>query len=181
MRSGKGTLARLVTEDNPTYTERAFADKLKQLVTLLVGVPLEWAYDEARKNEVLPLWGLTLGQMLQKIGTDLLRNQLDEDVWVKSTLADYTPILNLVVSDMRFPNECRAVRERGGILVKIIGDPSGQRSTSTRDLNHSSETSLDDWTDWDYIVNNNGTLGDLARHAGNILRLATQKTLGFWN
>lgn len=181
LRSGKDTTAQLLIEDNPTYERRAFADKVKQIVTCLAGVPLEWAYDEERKNQYLPVWGMTLGAMLQQVGTNALREHFDVDVWVKSTLADYTPAMHLVIPDMRFPNECLAIRERGGILVKITGDPSGQGATSTRDKTHASETALDDWTDWDYRIVNDGTLLDLKKHVGNILRLANNRQLRTWN
>lgn len=181
LRSGKDTTAALIIEDNPTYERRAFADKVKQIVTTLAGVPLEWAYDEKYKNEYLPVWGMTLGTMLQKVGTDALRAHFDVDVWVKATLSDYVPTKHIVLPDTRFPNEAQYIRDKGGILVKITGDPSGQGAESTRDKTHASETALDDWTDWDYQILNNGTLLDLKRHVGNILRLAHQRQLRTWN
>jgi hypothetical protein len=181
LRSGKDTLAQLLIEDNQTYKRRAFADKVKEIVTSLAGVPLAWAYEEDHKNEFLPLWGMTLGNMLQQVGTNALREHFDQDVWVKATLSDYVPTMHLVIPDMRFPNECDAIRERGGILVKITGDPSGQGATSTRDKTHPSETALLGWTDWDYQIVNDGTLHDLRNHVGNILRIAHTRQLRSWN
>jgi len=39
-------------------------------------------------------------------------------------------------------------------LVKIVGDPMGVRAKSNRDLNHPSETALNDYTKFTEIIDN---------------------------
>jgi len=34
---------------------------------------------------------------------------------------------------------------------------------------HESETALDNWTDWDYVIDNNGTLEELVEKVKQIL------------
>lgn len=179
-RSGKDTLSDLLLQDDKTFVKHAYADKPKQLLAQILNIPVEWFYIEERKNQFLDEWGATVGQLLVRFGTDAMRNHFDNEVWVKSTLARYSASDNWVLSDVRFPNEAIAAQGRGGLLVKIVGDPSGQAKTSTRDPNHISETAMDTWTDWDYVVTNDGTMDDLKRHAGNILRMARNKQLGHW-
>jgi hypothetical protein len=47
-----------------------------------------------------------------------------------------------------------------GIMIRINGDPALVRANSNRDLNHISETALDN-ADFEYVINNNGTLTEL--------------------
>lgn len=81
--------------------------------------------------------------LLQKIGTDLFRNQLHPNVWVNATMVDYKikyfisdvdelsceetvttkefPVYpNWIITDVRFQNEADAITERGGKLIKVI-------------------------------------------------------------
>ena len=95
-----------------------FADALKDVVCLLIGCTREqledrdfketelgeeWWYFKGRNGSLIPytsdskrsdedLIKPTPRMLLQQIGTDLLRNQLHEDVWINATMADYKPI-----------------------------------------------------------------------------------------
>ena len=68
---------------------------------------------------------------------------------------------NWIVTDVRFPNEAKAIKKRKGLLVRVEGDPAKIRENSTRNLSHPSETSLDSWKPWDYMIDNSGTLAQL--------------------
>lgn len=95
----------------------------------------------------------TFRDALQEIGTDLMRKQFSGNVWVNATMADYKPIFDdvfptWIITDVRFPNEVEAIKKRGGIVVRI-NRPSVP-STDT----HESETALDDYQGFDYIITN---------------------------
>lgn len=63
---------------------------------------------------------------------------------------------NVIVTDLRFNNEYAALRKNGFITIRILRDVSdigGNRE-------HVSETELDN-AEFDYVINNNGTLDDL--------------------
>lgn len=108
--------------------------------------------------------------LLQQIGTDLFRNQLHPNTWVNATMSEYDPkeptnnYPYWVISDVRFPNEAKAIKERGGILIKLIRDDAPISD-------HSSETSLDNYTDFNYIIKNNSTIDDLIDQINNILKI----------
>ena len=57
-----------------------------------------------------------------------------------------------LITDTRFPNEADAIKERGGIVVRV------DRGLSTGD--HPSETALDDY-EFDYVIPNTGTIEEL--------------------
>ena len=164
--SGKDTLCNILMQSFATHISssriyrKAHADTLKQIVSLLTGVELKWLYTEEGKNAFCPEFNMTYGQMLQQLGTNVLRSW-DPDVWIKSLYAGYDESKILIVPDVRFPNEAQVVRDKKGILIKITGDPVGANANSNRDKNHPSETAMNVWTDWDYVVENDGPLSEL--------------------
>jgi hypothetical protein len=119
---------------------------------------------------------LTPRWILQYWGTDVLRNHFHDDIWIaalESRLArraDHT-----VISDVRFPNEVKAIRAQGGKIVWIqrgvtphwypiaeranAGDEKARLWLADNNI-HASETS---WagTDFDSIINNNGKIDEL--------------------
>jgi len=130
----------------------------------------------------------TYRELLQYIGTDLLRNQLHEDVWVNALMSKYKPNVcsgvthcalagkpeiscnqcpeypNWIITDVRFPNEAKAVKYRGGIVIKINRYNSNQQLFNQ----HESEIALDNY-EFDYVIDNNGTIEELIGQVKNIL------------
>lgn len=165
--SGKNELASIIKNEFPQYRFQihAFADKLKNITASLTESPLDDFYTQEGKNTFIEEFNATNGEMLQKVGTAL--KAIDKDIWVKPLMRKYDSIQdkNWIICDLRYYNELEACKTRGGILVNITGDPKGVRAKSKRDLNHHSETELSTFTNWDYIINNNGSLDDLRNSA----------------
>ena len=87
----------------------------------------------------------TYRELLQYLGTDLLRNQLHENCWINALFSNYKivgmtegwyptynnpdnrncdipaePIYpNWIITDVRFPNEANVVKDRGGIVIRV--------------------------------------------------------------
>ena len=144
----------------------------------------------------------TYRELLQYIGTDLLRNQLHENIWVNALMNKYKPKVcsgtthcalagkpeiscnlcpeypNWIITDVRFPNELKAVKNKGGISIKVNRGTSQSTGHLLLDNSdgtpnrfvplHMSETALDDAT-FDYYVDNNGTIDDLIQQVKEIL------------
>lgn len=90
---------------------------------------------------------------LQTVG-DWARKK-DKDVFVKLALneTEKDADSNFFCNDLRFVNEFNSLKKKGWTCVKII------RYNSYVNV-HNSETELDDVNDWDYIIENNGTIED---------------------
>ena len=71
---------------------------------------------------------------------------------------------NVIIADVRFPNEVNSIKERGGIIIRLNRDKS-------RIDYHISETALDDYKEWDLVIDNNSTKEDLF----NTLKKIVQK------
>ena len=154
---------------------KKFAGKLKQIVALLTGCSGEDLEDQDFKQKLLGKeWDwvhkyvdnvstkgpvpigmedrarkYTYREMLQKVGTEAMRDTIHENVWVNALFADYkhphqqkdgyvhvkfqgtetywipNPLMDMqeypkwLITDMRFPNELAAVKERGGITIRV--------------------------------------------------------------
>ncbi|VVB52892.1 Uncharacterised protein [uncultured archaeon] len=104
-------------------------------------------------------------KVLQFWGTEFRRNQ-DPDYWVKKIFASIPSNTDIaLVSDVRFPNEAAAIKQRGGynINVKRLRDDGTQYFAPDRPADHPSELALDGYN-WDaYIVTKNPVMtGELA-------------------
>lgn len=112
---------------------------------------------------------MTVGRLLQVLGTECFRDLLGADVWIDAFVrrweADGRP--PAVVSDVRFPNEAAAIRALGGVVVRVQRAAAGR--SDGRDAGHSSERGADA-IDADFVVSNDGSLADLGAAAAHILR-----------
>jgi hypothetical protein len=116
------------------------------------------------KLKFLPEWGMTVGEMQQKIGTEAIRNNLHHDAWVLSLFSKYHPETdNWIVSDVRFKNEADYIKKMGGLLIRLNGDPTSLRGNDQRDMNHASEVELDNYDGFDLIFENKPPIENLDR------------------
>ena len=130
-----------------------FADILKETVQVLFAIG-EWETNTQEGKRVTVDWiGKTVRELLQEVGQGL-RDAIDPDLWVKALFANTEDWANIIIADVRYPNELEAIKERGGILIRIDRNGAGAG-------NHSSETALDDYNDWDFHIGNNGSMEDL--------------------
>lgn len=107
---------------------------------------------------------MTPRRLMQLIGTECGRNVLHPQIWVNSLFAEYKMDYkhNWIISDVRFPNEANAIKDREGILIKINRD-TGSFS------DHISETALDEYENWGYVIDNNSSIVELIGKVREIL------------
>lgn len=146
--------------------ERNFADKLKKICYELTGY---YGYTQEEKNIFLPIWQKNVGEILQQLGTEVMRDHFDKNVWVKATISNLKDDTHYIIGDVRFLNEVDAIKKMGGIVIRLEGDPAQVRINSQRNPNHSSETSLDSYLDFDEVFINSKTLTELKQFATIII------------
>ena len=108
-------------------------------------------YVEAKKNP-------EVRRLLQKLGTEVGRDMIYEDVWAdimaRKVDALHAEGKDVVVTGVRFPNEVDMVRGVYGKAVWIERPTAGETSS------HASESSVSA-EDFDVVIHNTGTLDDL--------------------
>ena len=156
-----------------------FADPLKEMAIDLFGLKAEHVYgsDDQKNQKTELLWqnmpnnvdnkdgNMTNREFLEHFGTNIIR-KIKNDAWSEFTINNVVkqqPEI-AIIPDVRFPNEVKAIKNNGGIVIRL-----------TRNIFNSSfeaETSLDkenfDWNNFDVIIDNsNMTLLELCDHLGN--------------
>lgn len=165
MLAGKDTVGAIITEMLPGFQQRAFAAKLKKVVSTLCNVPEVPTREE---KEQLRMHGRSLGTMLQDTGAKL--REISPNIFVDALFEDPTLPEFVIVTDCRHKEEVERGEALGGVCIRINGDPLGQRNaqSQTRNLNHLSETALDDHL-FKYVIDNNGTLDELRTKVRHVL------------
>ena len=119
---------------------------------------------------------LTPRYILQYWGTEVCRQGFHDDIWIASVENKMRKTTdNIVISDVRFPNEIKAIHNAGGIVVRVHrgvmphwydvaiqankGSESAQNFLKKEGI-HASETA---WVGGkiDYIIANDSTIDDL--------------------
>ena len=148
-RSGKDTVADYLIE-NYGFKRLAFADALKEGCRHIFELNDEQLYGELKEVED-DYWGVTPRYILQKVGTECMRDGYSEDIWVKAVgkkiHSDKTS--NWVITDCRFPNEADAVKEWGGLVVRLDRVESGASGGVSK---HPSETAMEKYEEWDWKI-----------------------------
>lgn len=82
----------------------------------------------------------TLRELMQWFGTDIGRKYFGQDVWVNATKIRITNIINskriCYVTDVRYNNECEAIKELNGrvILIDRPSDSNDEHSSENLDI-----------------------------------------------
>lgn len=164
--SGKDTFYDIIIEKYPEYQNVKFADKLKEICANLTGLPIEYFYNRKHYSYYMKEWGMTIREMMQRLGTDALRDNFDKQIWIKSAFSNITENQSTVITDVRFENEADEVLKRDGYLIRIEPSYPGYMNIGDE---HPSETGLDDYNKFDFIITNSGSYDDYKNQIYNFM------------
>ena len=144
-------------ELNMSYKIYSFADPLKQDICInILGLTYDQCYgSDDDKNTMTDLWWdevqLTARQAMEIIGTKIFR-ALKTNVWVDATINKIKKenVDLAIISDCRFPNEVEAVKNSGGLNIRLDLDPFHANSISENSL----DQDVYDWSNFDLIIKN---------------------------
>ena len=167
------------------FTVRKFADTLKDFVCTLIDKDRQWL-EENKNTELGERWiywkkditghGVIETQHTPRTLMIQIANNLREtvhpDIWITPLLDKYKPIINnglgkldeyqddeeeridypkWIIDDLRYPNEFERLKELGAITIYV------ERGENK----HTKSEGLLDKNDFDYVIDNNGSLSDL--------------------
>jgi len=201
--SGKGTVAEILVSKG-CQTD-SFAAPLKDACSAIFGWPrylLEGDTVESREFRETPdmFWSSKTGinqftprLALQLIGTDVMRNHFNENIWLNSLEYRFRCACradaNIVVSDARFKNELRLIQQLGGKVIWVQrgdlpewydcaklaneGDAAAKKEMCSKYKHvHVSEW---EWIgfDFDYTITNDSTIANLQKAVEPLFSSAT--------
>lgn len=186
---------------DPKHKIKKFASKLKIVGAILLNCKPEQFEDEEFKNTPLgeewwyyhfdggimipytkngyregeePLQYLvktTPRLFLQLLGTECGRQILHPNIWINSLMNEYKETQDWIITDLRFKDELQAVVDRDSLTVRVNRNSIVRPTTE-----HASETDLDDYREWDWIINNDGTELELVAEVRKMLHFFNQFT-----
>lgn len=201
--SGKDTVANYLTTFHG-YKRISFAGTLKDAVSKVFGWDREMLEGTTKSSrewrEQLDLWWserlgipeLTPRWVLQQWGTEVCRQGFHNDIWVASVENQLRKSRdNIVITDCRFANEIEAIKNAGGITMRVErGDKpewydsavAYNRGPNGNSLWSISKSRLDKFKihaseyssvglQHDYYLNNNSTIDELHKQVESIINL----------
>jgi len=155
--SGKSTAAKLLQSLLPLkIVILSFATPVKAIASIIGGSNYTTKIDKNSKPPTLADTDLTWRRLLQIVGTDFGRDMLHPEIWIRlAERAMDRELANgkiVVFDDLRFENELRFIKQRGGHTVFV------DRNLPAMD--HPSER-LDFVELFDRTILNTGSLTDL--------------------
>gem|GEM_PF-1285050 len=186
-RMGKDALADLVwrrlVHAKVKPARDAFARKLKKAAFRIFAYggllePQQYDHNPELREKMLTAIGKSPRDIWIEFGTKV--REIAPDAWIRSVLD--APVHQnaevLLITDVRYPNEITAIRERGGLVIKVAR-PGVPKSGDVAD---SALARLPD-AEWDMVVANGGDLAALVAKADGVAgfileRLTTRRMAG---
>jgi len=159
--SGKDHFANQLIEGGG-WSRIAFAGPLKRGLSAMFDIPMADIENPVIKNEPNYKFGKSIRYMAQTLGTEWARNLIAENVWLQIAKESIEHQMghgqNVVITDLRFPNEVDMIKKMGGKIVKVIRSDNVHAGSSAVNgvLGHISDVAIAD-RDCDYIIQNDST------------------------
>lgn len=114
-------------------------------------------------------------KLLQTLGTEVIRKNIDEDFFIKRLCDDirvYSYYFDVItISDARFPKEIDTPKELFENVYTIkVNRPNYKSPLTNNEQNHSTETALENYDKYDYVIENDSTLEKLKEKVDKILK-----------
>lgn len=159
-RSGKDTVAQILV-DNYGFTRLAFADKIKELL-VEINPKIHYPFHSFNLRDIVFANGWDyaksepeIRELLQNLGVGA-RKVFGENHWIVETFKNLDNDKNYVVTDVRFTNEAKWIKEiYNGHIWRV------ERPGISAVNDHISEHDLNIWN-FDSLIDNSGSIEDLA-------------------
>lgn len=124
-RSGKDTTAHIMV-DEFEFEWRSFAAPLREILFNINPYLIDWAGEGIRYQDAIRDYGLDDTKKNFPDSVDMMialgqsvRDLIHEDAWIWSVMEEPLP-KRMVISDVRQPNEYKAITDAGGEVWRII-------------------------------------------------------------
>lgn len=164
-RQGKDTIASIIKENYESKRIKtislSYSYYIKDYAKRIIG----WDGSEETKPR----------EFLQFISTDLIKNKIDKNFFVRRMIEDIKVFSNyydiIVIPDVRLRSEIDMIREEFEDVCAIHVERTNFESELTLEQKqHYTEIDLDSYDNYDYKVINDGSLEDLKTKIINILK-----------
>jgi len=148
-------------EKNESTICLAYADQLKEYAKHIT----DWDGKEETKPR----------ELLQQLGSSLVRGKLnDKTLLIRRVMEDISVYAyffdNVIITDARFAPEIDMIKEKYKDAVSIHLYGRDNLSLTEEQRKHDTETSLDDYNNYDFSIDNSGNKEDLINKIKDVLK-----------
>ncbi len=163
------------------FVSLSFADALKKIGKIF-GFDHDQMYGtQQQKMEIHKNLNVSGREFLQKVGTELFRNNIRKvlpnfsityGIWSDIVMRQLDTSQNTVISDVRFLDEVKMIKDKGGIIIRIvrdnreIGDNLNIPEPFQTDISQHASEKMD--IPYDFIIYNDGSLEKLYNSVKNL-------------
>ena len=159
-KSGKNVVADIINEYYKNSIQVAYAYYIKDYLKRMN------KYNEQEKAQYRSLLQEFGVEFLSKhINSKFLINRVMEDIEVFSYFYDV-----IVITDARLVDEIEMPKQKFSNVITIRIENNNNNNLSESEKNHITETGLDNYLGFDYILKNNSTIEDLKNQITEILK-----------
>ncbi len=161
-RSGKGEVSKIISD---YYKDKksiiiSFGHYIKDYAKRVSS----WNGDEETKPR----------ELLQQLGIELIKNKIDDKLFIRRIKEDIEVFSYfydiIIVNDARLIDEIESLKNSSYDSTFIRVKSKDENNLTTSQKNHITETDLDNYKYFDYIIENNGSKEDLKKQVEGILR-----------
>ena len=162
-RSGKDTLADFLTENLEKQGKKVCKIQVGQYIKYYAMKYFGWDGEEETKPR----------DLLIELGTEIIRKKIDPDFHIDRLIQDIKVLSyfydTFVVSDIRFPVEIEKPKKEfdNVTTIKMIRNSD---ELNDAQKSHVTETGLDSFNSFDYVIENEGSLEELKEKAMKIVK-----------
>lgn len=163
-RHGKDTIAAMIKENYENIGLSAINLQYSAALKEYAKKVSTWDGEEETKPRAL----------LQMLGTELIRKKIDFLFLIRRTIDDikvYSYFFDCItISDARVRAELEVPKQELNNVITIhVNRPSLETSLLANEQKHFTEVDLDDYDNYDYKIENDGTLEELNEKVKNII------------
>jgi len=124
--------------------------------------------------------------MLQKMGTEAGRDVFHDQIWVHNLARKAEQYNNVVIPDVRFPNEIDYIKDAGGFVIRVVRGKEPKWFNTALEHNTKGiykmyekypDVHFSEWawigSHFDYVIPNNGSLIMLDSDVKHMLKVFT--------
>lgn len=152
---GKDTVAKILLENLSDFRRIGLADAIKLEYSNRTGLTVE----EIEKNK--PVYR----QDLIDLGNE--GRSISPDYWINVILKQDC---NVIIPDVRMPHEVEKFKKFNAFAIRVEASEEARSKRGTLSAkNDYTEKALDEYNNWDYIIENNGTYEALKKSTKELL------------
>lgn len=108
---------------------------------------------------------IKLRTLMQYFGTNVMREKMGNTIWIDACIRRAKQMMycgqNVIISDVRFTNEAKAIKKAGGVLIKVRRNPKIEVNHPSEKVNFHADIEID----------NVGTLEDLFNKIKKVIKV----------